>query len=189
MSTQFTAGPTRDVQAGDTPDLNDGLLSRDVAAALNLARGNACVLVSGSITLATIALTSAGNAPFVPVESVDNTGGAAGDVEASGVVAPQRVALLVEASSATIFPGDYVKPSSNADGTVERWVPTTDDDHEKYARYLGKEAALLDRDAVTPFDETLTVGIVPDQDLVPTAAAADNVGWFQLVESQGGAVT
>ena len=28
MSTQFSTGPTRNVQAGDTPDLNDGQLSR-----------------------------------------------------------------------------------------------------------------------------------------------------------------
>lgn len=189
MSTQFPTGPTRRVQAGDTPDLNDGLLSRGIAASLNLARGNACVLVDGNITLATIALVSAGRAPFVPIESVDNSAGAAGALEASGVVAPQRVALLVEASSATIFPGDYVKPSNNGDGTVERWVPGTDDDHEKYARYLGIEAAVFDRATTTPFSETLSPGIVPDQDLVPTANAEDNVGWFQLVESQGGAVT
>jgi len=182
----FSVGPTRRIQAGDTPDLNDGLLSRPIVAALNLARGNACVLVGGDITLATIALTIAGNAPFVPIESVDNTGGG---LEASGVAAPQRVALLVEASSLAIDPGEYVKPSNNGDGTVEKWVAGTDSDQQKYARYLGKEAALLNRNSSTPFDETLTTGIVPDETLTPTATAADNVGWFQLVESQGGAVS
>ena len=186
MSTQFPTGPTRRIQAGDTPDLNDGLLSRLIVNALNLVRGNACVLVSGEITLATQALTSAGNTPFVPIESVDNTGDG---LEASGVAAPQRVALLVAASSAALDPGEYVKPSSGGDGTVQKWAPVSDDDNEKYARYLGKEAALLDRDTSTPFGETLTTGIVPDETLTPTATASDNVGWFQLVESQGGAVT
>lgn len=186
MSTQFSTGPTRQVQAGDTPDLNDGLLSRPIAAALNLARGNASLLVGGDITLATLALMAAGHAPFVPIESVDNTGGG---LEASGVEASQRVALLVEASSTALEPGDFVKPSNNADGTVEAWIPTTDAHFEKYAKYLGKEAALLDRDSNTPFDETLTAGIVPDQTLTPTAAAADNVGWFQLMEAGGGAAT
>lgn len=186
MSTQFTAGPTRRLEAGDTPDLNDGLLSRLIVDTLVLVRGNACVLVSGEIVLATQTLSIAGHTPFVPIESVDNT---LDGLEASGVTSPQRVALLAEASSATIFPGDFVKASSNVDGTVERWVPTTDDDHLKYARYLGKEAALLDRAAATPFDETLTPGIVPDQSLIPTAAAVDNVGWYQLVEAQGGGVT
>jgi len=186
MSTQFPVGPTRDVQAGDTPDLNDGLLSRLIVNALNLVRGNACLLVDGEITLSTLALMAAGHAPFVPIESVDNTNDG---LEASGVAAPQRVALLVEASSTALAPDDFVKPSNNADGTVERWVPTTDAHFEKYAKYLGKEAALLDRDSVTPFDETLTPGIVPDQTLTPTASPSDNVGWFQLIEGQGGAAT
>jgi len=186
MSTQFPTGPTRQVQAGDTPDLNDGLLSRTIVASLNLARGNACLLVNGEIVLSTLALMAAGHAPFVPIESVDNTGDG---LEASGVEAPQRVALLLEASSAALDPGEFVKPSNNADGTVEKWVPTTDAHFEKYAKYLGKEAALLDRDTSTPFDETLTVGIVPDQTLTPTATAADNVGWFQLMEAGGGAAT
>jgi hypothetical protein len=183
---QFTAGPTRDVQAGDTPDLNDGLLSRLIVDTLNLVRGQACMLVSGEIVLATQTLSIAGHSPFVPIESVDNTGDG---LEASGVTAPQRVALEAEASSATIFPGDYVKASSGNDGTVERWVPTTDDDHLKYARYLGKEAALLDRAVATPFDETLTPGIVPDQALIPTAVSAENIGWYQLLEAQGGGIT
>lgn len=185
-STQFPIGPTRRIQAGDTPDLNDGLLSRLIVNTLNLSRGDACLLVSGEITLSTVALMAAGHAPFVPIESVDNSGDG---LEASGVEAPQRVALLVEASSTALAPGDFVKPSSNADGTVEAWIPTTDAHFEKYAKYLGKEAALLDRDTSTPFDESLTVGIVPDQTLTPTAAAADNVGWFQLMEAGGGAAT
>jgi len=107
----FPVGPTRRIQAGDTPDLNDGQLSRPIAAALNLARGNASLLVGGDITLATLALMAAGHAPFVPTESVDNT---AGGLEAQGIEAPQRVALLVEASSTALEPGDFVKPSNNA---------------------------------------------------------------------------
>ena len=184
MSTQFEVGPTRDVQAGDTPDLNDGLLSRLIVNTLQLQRGNACVLVAGEITIATQSLTVAGHTPFVPIESVDNTNDG---LEASGVTAPQRVALLVEASSSPLAPGEYVKASSGADGTVERWVPSTGDQREKYARYLGKEAGLLDRAVADPFDETLTSGIVPDETLTPTADDADNVGWFQLIESIGGA--
>ena len=51
MSTQFSGGPTRNVQAGDTPDLNDGVLSRLIVNALNLVRGTACYLVNGEITV------------------------------------------------------------------------------------------------------------------------------------------
>ena len=186
MSTQFTTGPTRDVQPGDTPDLNDGLLSRLIFDGLALLRGNACVLVAGEIRLATLAFMAAGHAPFVPIESVDNTNDG---LEASGVEAPQRIALLVEASSTALNPGDFVKPSGSGDGTVEFWIPTTDAHFEKYAKYLGKEAALLDRKAVSDFDETLTPGIVPDQTLTPTANDEDNVGWFQLMAAGGGAAT
>ncbi len=185
MSTQFTTGPTRDVQPGDTPDLNDGLLSRTIVDALNLARGQACVLVDGEITIATISLLTAGHAAFVPIESVDNT---SDGLEASGVEAPQRVALEVKISTTALNPGDFVKPASVA-GTVEKWIPTTDAHFEKYAKYLGKEAALLDRASATPFDETLTAGIVPDQTLTPGTVTTENVGWFQLLEAGGGAAT
>ncbi len=183
MSTQFTAGPTRDVQAGDTPDLNDGLLSRPQAAQ-NIARGQACYLTAGNVTIATAATSNNGRAVFVPIESVDNSGGALGDTEMSGVAAPQRVALVVGDGVviSTLRPGEYVK-ISDVPGQVTNML-TTEVAGFRYARYLGIEAALLDRDPITPFDETLTPGIVPDQTLV-VAAGATAVAWFQLVEAQG----
>ena len=185
MSTQFPVGPTRAVQPGDTPDLNDGLLSR-AQAAQNIARGVACYMVNGFITIGTTALAATGVSPFVPVESVDNSGGSAGDTEMSGVVAPQRVALTFETITAalTLFPGDYVKISTTVPGIVNKWLDGTDANGLKYARFLGIEAALLDRDASTPFDETLTPGIVPDQSVTGTDAQ-QFVGWFQLVENPG----
>lgn len=185
MSTQFTAGPTRDVQPGDTPDLNDGLLSRAQSVA-NIARGIACYMVDGFVTIGTTALAATGVSPFVPIESVDNSGGVAGDTEMSGVTAPQRVALTFETITAalTLFPGDYVKISTTTPGIVNKWLDTVDAAGLKYARFLGIEAALLDRDAATPFDETLTPGIVPDQS-VTGADLAQFVGWFQLVENPG----
>ena len=114
---------------------------------------------------------------------MDNSGGADGDEEVSGVSADQRVALAVEVGSANLNPDDYVKISAT-DGQVSRWT-VADPAESKYARYLGKEAALLDRNASTPYDETLTPGIVPDQVLDPETG--DNVGWFQLMAGQGGA--
>jgi hypothetical protein len=185
MSTQFTPGPTRDVEPGDTPDLNDGLLSRSQAAE-NIARGVACYLVDGDITIGTTALAATGVSPFVPIQSVDNSGGSAGDTEMSGVVAPQRVALTFETITAalTLFPGDYVKISTTVPGIVNRWLDGVDAAGLKYARFLGIEAALLDKNAVTPFDETLTPGIVPDQSVTGTNAQ-QFVGWFQLVENPG----
>lgn len=189
MSTSFGTGPTRDVQAGDTPDLNDGLLSR-AQAAQNIQRGMACFLQNGNITIATVANADIGHSAFVPIETVDNSSGVPGDTEMSGVTASQRVALAVITTN-ILHPGDHVKISDTAvdgfTGLVTKWL-NADADNLKYARYLGKEAALLDVNTATPFDETLTVGIVPDQD-IETSEPDGTVGWFQLMEAQGGAIT
>jgi len=182
MSTSFPVGPTRQVQPGDTPDLNDGLLSRPQSA-FNIARGQACYMVAGFVTIATAALAATGVSPFVPIESIDNSGGAAGATEMSGVTAPQRVALTFETitNGLTLFPGDYVKIGTA--GIVTRWKDG-EVNHLKYARFLGIEASLLNKNISSPFGETLTPGIVPDQSV--TGENGDTfVGWFQLMENPG----
>ena len=191
MSTQgFGEGATRQIQPGDTPDLNDGLLSR-TAAVDDILRGEACYIIDGLVTVAAAGNEEQGRAPFVPIESVANAGDL--DLPISGVVAPQRVALRVEADSDELFPGDYVKISAT-NGQVEKFDAggtTNDDDFWlKYARYLGKEAALLDKQPGTPFAESLSTGIVPDESLDPSSDVSgdENVGWFQLIENQGGKV-
>lgn len=192
--TTFEPGPTRDVQPGDTPDLNDGLLSRNANTNVKINRGDACWIRSGTVTVAD-AFTGtdelAGFTPCVPVESVDNTGGSIGDLQINVVTAPQRVAMTFKSLSGGLVlnPGDYVKinDASAADGAfVARWIPATDDSRLKFARYLGKEAALLDKADSNPFDETLSVGIVPDQTIETQNPGETGVGWFQLLESQGG---
>ena len=178
----FSTSSTRQLTAGDTPDLNDGVLSRLIVNALNLARGQACYLVAGEITLGTEALSLTGAAPFVPVESVDNTNDG---LEASGVTAPQRVAVTIrgDTTDGTVFnPGDYLKISDATAGVLAKWN-NGDIDASKYARFLGVEAALFDRASGTPFAETLSAGVVPDQ----SKTAADGVtfvGWVQLKENE-----
>ena len=184
MSTTFGEGPTRDVQPGDTPDLNDGLLSRKMASE-NIERGKACFVIglTGLVTLATQALAAGGHAPFVPIESVDNSG--ADDLEMSGVTPPQRVAVTIEFEDGitTIHPGTYLKVGETT-GRLVAWL-IADDPLTKYARFLGIEAGLLDRAGSPNFDETLTPGIVPDQSV--TGIDGDTfVGWVQLVENPGG---
>jgi hypothetical protein len=187
MSLNFGTGPTRDVQPGDTPDLNDGLLSFPQTNQ-NIPRGTACYIngTSGLVTIATGGIADTGASPFVPVESVDNSGGSGGATEMSGVTAPQRVAMTIELDSVqglTIFPGDYLRVEAGGSGVLQRWIDGNNA-HFKYARFLGIEAALLDRDTSTPFDETLTPGIVPDQSV--TGANNDTfVGWVQLMENPG----
>ena len=107
MSTQgFGEGPTRQIQPGDTPDLNDGLLSRNVPTSTTILRGDATYLINGDVTIATQALARAGHTPFVPIESIDNQ--SADPVPISGVGPPQRVALQVKEGSNPIDPGEFV---------------------------------------------------------------------------------
>ncbi len=190
MSTQFTSGPTRNIQAGDTPDLNDGLLSRKItgpqSSSKTINRGVACYLVAGEVTTGTQTLSLAGHSPFVPIASVTATGTSAAAVEEpiDGVVAPQRVAVTIrgDTGDGTVFnPGDYLKLSEDTTGQLHKWNDG-DADASKYARFLGIEAALLDRDSSTTFDETLTSGIRPDQQ-VTVADGVTFVGWAQLMEN------
>lgn len=186
MSTQFPTGPTRDIQPGDTPDLNDGQLSIKMAAQ-NIPRGTACfVQNSGNVTIATSTAAPTGYSAFVPVESVDNSSGTAGGTAISGVIEPQRIAVTYESTGTeTLNPGDYLKISATTAGRVTEWL-TTDSAELKYARFLGIEAALFERNSGTPFGESLTPGIIPDQSVTFTAAGQTKVIWVQLVESLGG---
>jgi hypothetical protein len=180
----FPTTPTRNVQRGDTPDLNDGLVSRVIPTASTIPRGAACYNANGDIVIASTANDASGFSPFVPVESVDNQSG--GDLPISGVTAGQKVALGV-ITDQQLNPGDYVKPSdttvNSEAGFVTGW-DNADPLELRYARYLGREAGLLERDPNTPYGETLTVGVVPDQPILTTE---DNgtVGWFQLTEGIG----
>ncbi len=196
-STSFTSGPTREVQPGDTPDLNDGLLSRKITnssagTTVSIVRGQACQLVDGEVTVGTTGEAAAGSATFVPVETVNNSipvGGATPQVVGiSGVTAPQRVAVTwISASAGTsrkLDPGDYVKIVGTA-GKVASFVAGTDSSGLQYGRFLGIEAALLDQDPNDPFDETLTPGIVPDQSILVTSSDVEFVIWIQLVEAVG----
>ena len=198
---QFPTSPTRDVQAGDTPDLNDGLLSRKFAAATTTVntrqRGFAYVIniANGQVVDATNTRVAAGDAPFVPVESVtvDATNSLVTlNGEVSGVTAPQRVALTFEANTdlgLTLAPGMYVMIDETlAVGNVGKWTTGATSGNPKYARFLGIEAALLDKsgdtgDPNTDFIETLSPGIVPDQSITGLLTGETKVGWFQLVEN------
>lgn len=192
--TSFGPGPTRNVQPGDTPDLNDGLLSRKVtgqqSGSKTVLRGSINYLVNGEVTAATTALAATMHASFVPVESVTATGTATAAVvePISGVTANQRVAVTIQVIGSgqllTMNPGDYLKVNGTT-GNLTKWV-STDNPQEKYARFLGIEAGLLLKNSDTPFDISLSPGVTPDQSF--TGEANDTfVGWVQLVETQGGA--
>ncbi len=165
----FGISPTRNIQAGDTPDLNDGQQSIRMAAQ-NIPRGTMCAIVLGIVTIATAA-NSVDNSRFVPIESKDNSAGSPGDLEIKGVSAPQKVALKLSTDGGLTV-GEFVEVSAAFDGEVKEAAAGA-----KVARYLGKEAALLNTNVATPFEQTLTEGVVPEQLLL-----AGEIGWFQLIE-------
>jgi len=125
-------------------------------AAQNLAAGNCCVVIAGVVTLATTS-NRAGNAPFVPIESIDNSGGSSGSKTIGGVGPRQRVTVLTVSNLET---NDYVKISST-DGQVTKFIAGTDDADLIYGRYLSEEGAVFSRSATTPYTETLSGGQKP----------------------------
>ena len=98
----------------------------------------------------------------------------------------KELAVVFEADTTlglTLFPGDYVMVDDTLTaGRVGKWSAGAASNNPKYARFLGIEAALLDRATASPFGETLTPGIVPDQS-VTLADGETQVIWVQLVEN------
>jgi len=172
-SESFSTSPTRQIQAGDTPGFNDDQISRREAAE-NIPKGTPCFQVDGVITITTNTLATGNYAPFVPVETKDNSGGSIGDLEIRGVGPLQQVAMELE--SGTLNPGDYVQVNTSGSGELIPWTKAANE--RRYARYFGREAGVFSRDGTTPFSEDLSVGVIPDQPLT-----AGEIGWFTLLEA------
>jgi len=171
-SESFSTSPTREIEAGDTPGFNDDQISRNMAIE-NIPKGTASVQIAGVINIATTSNTFTVDppvAPFVPVESKDNSGD--DDLEIRGVGPGQMVALTLE--SGPVEPGEYVQIGSA--GLVVAWGAGSN--QTKYARYFGKEAGVFSRGAGSPFTEDLSVGVIPDQTL-----ETGEIGWFTLMEA------
>jgi len=171
---EFTSGNdgTRPIEAGDTPDIQDDFGVSVAMAVQNRAKGDICQMQGGLLQLAETADKTFPLSPVVPTESKDNSGD--DDLEMRVIGAGQIIALL---GSGVFFVGQY--GSIESDGIITALSETAANTaSRKYARYIGKEGAIFERKATADFDETLSVGIVPDQDL-----ADAEIGWFELVES------
>lgn len=175
-SNSFSTSPTRQIEAGDTPGFNDDQISR-LQSDENIPKGTPCVQIAGVVTIA-----KANNvnqtvpvAPFVPVESKDNSTPVSG-AEIRGVGPGQMVALTL--ATGPVEPGEYIQQGSGT-ATLIAWVG--DNNQLKYARYFGKEAGVFSRDGTTPHKEDLSVGVIPDQTL-----ASGEIGWFTLMEAHEG---
>jgi len=173
----FTSGNdgTRPIEAGDTPDIQDDYAVSVPMNNENIAKGDITQMKAGFLQEALAADTAFPLSPAVATESKDNSAGAPGDLQIRVITAGQMIALLASSDPFTV--GQYA--IIGADGIIENLVETIPNTTQrKYARYVGKEGAIFVRDGNPPFTETLSVGIVPDQNL-----AIGEVGWFELVES------
>ena len=172
---EFSSGNdgTRPIQQGDTPDIQNDFAVSVAMGAENITKGTKCFIVGGFVVTTVAANNTFPVTPCVPTESKDNSTGAPGDLELRVMLPGQMVALL---GSGIFTVGQYgtITGTDVITALSETAINTT----RKYSRYMGKEGAIFARDGTTPYTETLSVGIVPDQNL-----ADAEVGWFKLVES------
>ena len=136
-------------------------------------QGTPCYIVGGFVVTATTAENNAPTVPVVPTESKDNSAGSPGDLEIRVILPNQPVALT---GSGAFTVGQYATILSS--GVITALANSATNTTRKFARYMGKEAAIFSIGGTTPFDQSLSSGIVPDQSLADT-----EVGWFTLVES------
>jgi len=177
MSVSQFGGPTQPIEAGDTPDFDDNQVSRLIdSGETTIPKGTACIIENGQVIIPATPTIAANQTPFVPIETktrIDAT------TEIRGVTADQFVALTTDSSVTTIQPGDLVQISNGGgsdEGKVEAWNKSSND--FRYARYIGKEAGILNQAVGTPFTVSLSTGVIPDQSI-----SADEVGWFKLIEA------
>lgn len=133
-----------------------------------ISAGDCCVVIAGVVTKATAnSANRVGVAPFVPIQTIDNSGGTDGSKTIGGVGGGQRITVTTDA---TLHPFDYVKIGTT-DGHVTQFVAGTDNVNLVYGKYITKESAVFSRGASPPYQETLSAGMVP----LINAAASDVV--------------
>ncbi len=159
--------------AGETGEINPKVDSYDMAAE-NIAKGKACFIVAGFVTLATSALAADDHPPFVPHESKDNSGGSPGDLQIGGVGDGQVITLTL--TTGPLDPGEYAKIGATT-GEVIRYVTGTDAEKLIYAQYLGKDTGVFARAGSTPFRETLS-----GSSIKPEILATGEVGYFRVLK-------
>lgn len=166
--------PFQALTAGETGEINPKIDSYDMAAE-NIAKGKACFIVAGFVTLATAALAADDHPPFTPHEAKDNSGGSAGDLQIGGVGIGQVITLTL--TTGPLDPGEFAKIGATT-GEVIRYVTGTDAEKLIYAQYLGKDTGLWARSATTPFRETLS-----QSSIKPEILATGEIGYFRLIKA------
>ena len=156
---------------GEIGSLQPRLEKLDMAAE-NISAGQLCVLIDGNVTIATAANES-DQTVVVAVESKDNSGGSAGDLQ---ILCAMPGTIVAVQTKTTLNPQDYVKVSATA-GMVDEHVTATDAIDLMVGRYVSKDTGVFVRATSTPFAETLS----GDED-PPGDAAVDDIVFIILKE-------
>ena len=120
-----------------------------IAGTTTITKGNVCELVGGylanSPTTATVDVNH-----FVAVETIDNSGGSAGDLSAPVAVSGHYVTVVADGA---IRPGARVQVSATTAGQV---ITAAGDIDQQLGWYTCKEGGTIAKAATTPFQETFT---------------------------------
>jgi len=88
---------------------------------------------------------------YVALETVDNSGGADGDLFCPVAVPGHYVTVIADG---VIEPGEHVQQATSTAGQVIVWAGTTEG--EIVGTYFGKEGGAINKSASTPYAETFT---------------------------------
>lgn len=141
-----------EIPAGTTTRANPFIQYFTVSASTTIPRGGVCSPDGANgFENSTTAVTD--QPRYVAIQSIAQT---ALSTLRIGVVGAGEY-VTVEAGG-VINEGDYVKigtvSSAGTPTLVTRWIPGTDDDNLKVGRFVGKPSGNVNRDNVTPFNET-----------------------------------
>ena len=135
-----------------------------IAGTTTITKGNVCELSGGYLANSGTGVTADVN-HFVALETIDNSGGSAGDLSAPVAVSGHYVTVVADAA---IRPGARVQVSASTAGQV---ITAAGDIDQQIGWYTGKEGGTISKDSSTPFQETFT----DDSDFPPVVCADGDI--------------
>ena len=135
-----------------------------IAGTTTITKGNVCELSGGYLANSGTGVTADVN-HFVALETIDNSGGSAGDLSAPVAVSGHYVTVVADG---VIRPGARVQVSATTAGQV---ITAAGDIDQQLGWYTGKEGGIIAKAGTTPYQETFT----DDSDFPPVACADGDV--------------
>jgi hypothetical protein len=124
-----------------------------VAATTTITKGEVCnVDTSGDLVTSTTSQVA--EVPhYVALETVDNSGGSAGDLFCPVAIGGHYVTVIADG---VIEPGERVVSSGTTAGQVIAYVAASHTIDQVVGTYFGKEGGTIAKSATTPYAETFT---------------------------------